>query len=185
MISNFLSISYISFYVSYSVNKSDLDAFIKYLRLETIIGGKKMEHGFGYIANTQKFDDPNVMEKLYEQNTKKTNDIINELSKTSLGISSSNFKCISVLSFDRHKNEYFASICEVAKFIIDRCLNEGTLMIGEMVVDAYEEFANKLNEITELNDSNKMFETIFYELLKNAMMRSVQKQIPEIKAEIS
>ena len=180
-----LAVNTISFYVANSININDLDQFMKYLRFETVIGGKKIEHGLGYINNKENFDGSNVIEQANEQNKEKTAEIIEKFSKTSISVDDSHFKCISVLSFHSHANEYFASLSKVAKFIVERCLNEGTLMTGEMFVETYEEFASKINGITDSDDSNKLFETIFYEVLKNSMQRSIEKQIPVIQNQIS
>ena len=180
-----LPVNTLTFFVAKTTNKKELDEFMKYLRLESFIGSRKIEHGLGYIDNQQTFDGSDIIEQLYDENKRSTNEMIAEFSKTSVNVDSSHFKCISVLSFDRHPNEYITSVTEVVKFIIDRCVNEGALMTGDIVADTYDEFANKIKDFGDFNDSNKMFETIFLDVLKNAMMRSIQKQVPGIKNDIS
>lgn len=99
-------------------------------------------------------------------------------------IDDSHFKCLSVLSFDRHGNEYYKSLGEVARYITNLCLNEGTVMTGDMIIDMLEEFADKTNGIVDINETDKIFEVIFLHVLENAMKKSINEQSVKIQNEI-
>lgn len=158
---------------------------MKYIRLVRVIGGIEIHHGLGYINNFEIFDESNTIEELKKQNDYLTHEIINEFSKASINVDDSHFKCLSVLNFDRHKRDYFFSLVEVAHFILDISLNEKTLFTGDMIIDMIEELAEKINEIGDFDDSEKMFKVTFLQVIDKAMKHSIEKQIPSITNDIS
>lgn len=179
-----LPINSVSLYVAKSTNKSDLDQFMKYLRLVRIIGGIEIHHGLGYINNFELLDGPNVIDQLKMQNSMLTQKLIEEFSKTSVNIDDSHFKCLSILSFDRHPKDYIYSLAEIANFIVDICKNEKVLFTGDMIIDMLEELAGKVNEIADINDSDKMFEVLFLQVMENALKHSIEEQVPSIQKDI-
>ena len=180
-----LPLSTVSLYVSIAINKSELDSFMKYLRLVRVIGGVEIHHGLAYVHNKATYDGSNVMEQLMAENVKNTTYLIKEFQKSSITIDDSHFKCFSVVSFDKHKSEYSKSIAEISKFIINICLNEGTVLSGPMIVNMLEEMADKTTQISDFTDINKSFEIIFNQVLENAMKKSIDEQIPQIEFDIT
>lgn len=179
-----LPINTVTLYVAKSINKNDLNQFMKYLKLIRVIGGMEIHHGLIYVNNQERFDGSNVIEQLIEQNKRSTKYLIDSFSQSSIQVDDSHFKCLSVLQFEKHKKEFFTSLKEIVKFIVDLCINDKAVLSGEMVVNMLEEFVDKSDIISDIYDPDKTFETIFLQVVENAMNKSIEEQIPQIKNEI-